>query len=76
MSTQIVLSEEKISGITYEINGVVANPPSGFAPTNNNSQFIEISGVTVGQDGILDIYMGNTNTYVRTGWNAIEIEEV
>lgn len=75
-STQKTLTSAQISGITYEANGVVANPPSGFNPTNNNSTFIEMDNVTVGSGGILDIYMGNTQGWVRTGWNAIEIEEI
>lgn len=75
-STQKALTSAQISGITYEANGVAVNPPSGFNPTNNNSTFIEMDNVTVGSDGILDIYMGNTQGWVRTGWNAIEIEEI
>lgn len=74
-STQKTLTSAQIAGITYEANGVIANPDSGFNPTNNNSQFIEIDNVTIGDDGVLDIYMGNAQAWVRSGWNAIEIEK-
>lgn len=75
-STQKALTAAQISGLTYEANGVKVNPPTGFNPINNNDQFIVIDNVVVGSDGILDIYMGNTQAWVRSGWNAIEIEKV
>lgn len=74
-STSKTLTPAQISGMTYEVNGISVNPPAGFNPVNNNSVFIEINNVAVGADGGLDIYMGNTQTYVRTGFNAIEIEK-
>lgn len=75
-STQKALTAAQISGLTYEANGVKVNPPSGFNPVNNNDQLIDVENVVVGSDGILDIYMGNTQAWVRSGWNAIEIEKV
>lgn len=75
-STQKELSAVQIAGLTYEANNVLVNPPSGYSPLNNNNQFIEINDVAIGSDGILDIYMGNTQEWVRSGWNAIEIEKI
>lgn len=75
-STQKTLSAVQISGLTYEANGVKVNPPAGFNPVNNNNQLIVIDNVLVGSDGILDISMGNTQAWVRSGWNALEIEKV
>jgi len=75
-STGKTLTAVQIAGISYEANGVAAVLPESFNPTNNNSVFVEMDNVIVGSDGILDIYMGNTQAWARTGWNAIEIEEV
>lgn len=76
VSTQKALTETQVSGITYDANGIISNPPSGFNATNNNSQFVTIENVVVSPDRILDIYMGNTQAWVRASWNAIEIEKI
>ena len=75
-STQKVLTSAQITGLSYECNGILVSPSSGFNPLNNNNQFVEAPNVVVGSDGLLDIYMGNTQPWVRSGWNAIEIEKI
>ena len=59
----------------YSGNNVTAHPTS--SPVNNMTRFIEIDGVPVIDDGILDVKIWNTaGAYNRPGLNLIEIERL
>lgn len=66
------LPSDQFSSVFYSANDVEVNVD--FGPLNNMTQFVEIDNVTVGSDGLLDIYFWNTLgvNYVP-GVNLIEI---
>ena len=66
------LPSDQFPSVFYSANNVETN--ISFSPLNNITQFVEIDNVTVGNDGLLDIYFWNTLgvNYVP-GVNLIEI---
>ena len=66
------IQDSQFSSVFYSANNVEVN--ISFSPLNNMTQFVEIDNVTVGEDGLLDIYFWNTlgANYVP-GVNLIEI---
>lgn len=66
------LPSDQFPSVFYSANNVETN--ISFSPLNNMTQFVEIDNVTVGNDGLLDIYFWNTLgvSYVP-GVNLIEI---
>ena len=66
------LPSDQFPSVFYSANNVETN--ISFSPLNNITQFVEIDNVTVGNDGLLDIYFWNTLgvNYVA-GVNLIEI---
>ena len=66
------LPSDEFPSVFYSANNVETN--ISFSPLNNITQFVEIDNVTVGNDGLLDIYFWNTLgvNYVP-GVNLIEI---
>lgn len=71
-SCSTAIQEDQFSSIFYSANNVETN--ISFNPLNNMTQFVEIDNVTVGSDGLLDVYLWNTLgvNYVP-GVNLIEI---
>lgn len=71
-SCSTAIQEDQFSSIFYSANNVETN--ISFSPLNNMTQFVEIDNVTVGSDGLLDVYLWNTLgvNYVP-GVNLIEI---
>ena len=66
------LPSDQFPSVFYSANNVEIN--IDFSPLNNMTQFVEIDNVTVGSDGLLDVYFWNTLgvNYVP-GVNLIEI---
>lgn len=66
------LPSDQFPSVFYSANNVETN--ISFSPLNNMTQFVEIDNVTVGSDGLLDVYFWNTLgvNYVP-GVNLIEI---
>lgn len=66
------LPSDQFPSVFYSANNVEVN--IDFSPLNNMTQFVEIDNVTVGSDGLLDVYFWNTLgvNYVP-GVNLIEI---
>jgi hypothetical protein len=71
-SCSTAIQEDQFSSIFYSANNIEVN--INFSPLNNMTQFVEIDKVTVGSDGLLDVYLWNTLgvNYVP-GVNLIEI---
>lgn len=71
-SCSTAIQDNQFSSVFYSANNMEVN--IDFSPLNNMTQFIEIDNVTVGSDGLLDVYLWNTLgvNYVP-GVNLIEI---
>lgn len=65
-----------ISNQYFIIQGVQSYLPEDYPYGNNNSIFFEIENVTVSETGILDIYIGNNQSYARSGFNLLEIIKI